>query len=49
MASPEAGFLNGRTVFVNWDVDELKAKADEIQSGTLLTMGLDGWPFKNAI
>lgn len=28
----------------NWDVDELKAKADRIRSdGSLLTSGVDGW------
>ena len=30
LTSPEAAFLHGRFVWVNWDVDELKARADEI-------------------
>jgi len=32
-------------VWVNWDVDELKARAKEIEEGSLLTLSLDGWPF----
>ncbi|KAL4942564.1 hypothetical protein BDV06DRAFT_222085 [Aspergillus oleicola] len=42
LASKEASFLNGRLVWANWDVDELKARADEIQSGLLLTAGVLG-------
>lgn len=29
----------------NWDVDELKAKADQIVSRQLLTASVNGWPF----
>ncbi|KAG6363826.1 hypothetical protein INS49_008929 [Diaporthe citri] len=29
MASPEACYLHGRTVWANWDVDELKAQGGE--------------------
>jgi NAD(P)-dependent dehydrogenase (short-subunit alcohol dehydrogenase family) len=37
-ASSEAEFLKGRTVWANWDIDELKAKKDEILSDpTMLT------------
>jgi hypothetical protein len=42
LASPEARFLNGKFVWVNWDIDELKARADEIQNSSLLTLALDG-------
>ncbi|CZR69610.1 related to peroxisomal short-chain alcohol dehydrogenase [Phialocephala subalpina] len=43
LASPEAEFLNGRYVYVNWDVDELKAKKEEIlKDPKLLTLGLEG-------
>jgi hypothetical protein len=42
---PEAQFLNGKLVWANWDVDELKAKADEISAGSQMTAGIDGWPF----
>ncbi|KAL7790687.1 hypothetical protein V8C43DRAFT_322674 [Trichoderma afarasin] len=44
--SNEAEFLKGRMVWVNWDVDELKAKKDEIINNDLLTVSLGGWPFK---
>ncbi|KAL5340984.1 hypothetical protein BJX70DRAFT_396363 [Aspergillus crustosus] len=45
LSSKEAAFLSGRYVFANWDVEELKAKAQDIQSGILLTAGIQGWPF----
>ncbi|KAF9893020.1 hypothetical protein FE257_012431 [Aspergillus nanangensis] len=44
LSSPEASFLDGRQVWAHWDVEELKARADEIQSGSLLTAGIHGWP-----
>ena len=42
LASEEARFLNGKFVYVNWDVDELRENAKEIESTTLLTLGLGG-------
>ena len=45
LASPEARFLNGRFVWANWDVDELKVRKEEIEGSNLLEMGLIGWPF----
>ncbi|KAK1977130.1 short chain dehydrogenase [Colletotrichum cereale] len=45
LTSPEAAFLNGRTVWANWDVDELKRSAGAIQPGQLLTSGINGWPY----
>lgn len=45
LASPEASFLKGRQVWANWDVDELRARAGDIQAGLLLTAGIHGWPF----
>ncbi|PVH80795.1 NAD(P)-binding protein [Cadophora sp. DSE1049] len=43
LASSEADFLHGRFVWVNWDVDELKARAAEIESKPEeLTMALQG-------
>ncbi|ROV88560.1 hypothetical protein VMCG_10377 [Cytospora schulzeri] len=48
LASPEARFLNGKFLWCNWDVDELKAQAKEIKAGTRLNIGLVGWPFENA-
>ncbi|KUJ20389.1 NAD(P)-binding protein [Mollisia scopiformis] len=44
LASPEAEFLHGKLVWANWDVDELKAKKEELLSGPALTLGLNGWP-----
>ncbi|ORY31401.1 hypothetical protein BCR39DRAFT_587498 [Naematelia encephala] len=48
LASPEARFLKGKFLWCNWDVDELKAQAKEIEAGTKLNIGLVGWPFENA-
>ncbi|KAL7917674.1 hypothetical protein ACQKWADRAFT_317164 [Trichoderma austrokoningii] len=44
LASPEAEFLKGRFVWVNWDVDELKAHAKEIEESMLLRVVLNGVP-----
>ncbi|KAL6890896.1 NAD(P)-binding protein [Trichoderma evansii] len=44
--SDEATFLKGRMVWVNWDIDELKEKKDQIINDNLLTVSLGGWPFK---
>ena len=43
LASPEAKFLKGKFVWCNWDVDELKRNAKEVESTALLTLGLDGF------
>ncbi len=48
LASPEARFLKGKFLWANWDVDELKAQAKEIEASTQLTIALVGWPFQNA-
>ncbi|KAL4799124.1 putative NADP(+)-dependent dehydrogenase [Aspergillus venezuelensis] len=45
LVSEEAAFLNGRYVWANWDVDELRSKSSEIQAGQLLRAGIAGWPF----
>jgi NAD(P)-dependent dehydrogenase (short-subunit alcohol dehydrogenase family) len=42
-ASKEARFLKGKLVWVNWDVEELKAGAKETASTRALTLGLDGF------
>lgn len=47
MASPEAAFLKGRSVWANWDVEELKAQAQSIASGLQMTSGINGWPYPN--
>ena len=36
LASREADFLNGRYVWANWDVDEMKARAEEIKEDKFL-------------
>ncbi|EOD43383.1 putative short-chain dehydrogenase reductase sdr protein [Neofusicoccum parvum UCRNP2] len=43
LTSPEGEFLKGKFVWVNWDVDELKAKKEEILAGHKLVTGLVGW------
>ncbi|RDL37910.1 Uncharacterized protein BP5553_05343 [Venustampulla echinocandica] len=47
LASPEARFLKGKYLWASWDVDELKAKAKEIEAGPQLSLGLVGWPFQD--
>ncbi|KAF2720484.1 oxidoreductase [Polychaeton citri CBS 116435] len=46
LASPEARFLKGKFLWANWDVDELKAQAKEIETSTQFSIGLVGWPFQ---
>lgn len=45
LASPQAAFLRGRSVWANWDVEELKAQAQDIQAGLKMTSGINGWPY----
>lgn len=42
-ASEEAKFLNGKSVWAHWDVDELKAEASAIRGSDKFTLGLLGW------
>lgn len=44
--SPEGAFLRGKWVWANWDVEELKARAQEIQTTPILTANILGWPFE---
>lgn len=44
LASPGADFVHGRFLWAHWDVDELKAMADEIKEKNELMLGLTGWP-----
>ncbi|TDZ59747.1 Short chain dehydrogenase citE [Colletotrichum trifolii] len=48
LSSPEAAFLNGRSVWANWDVDDLKKSAKTIEAGLSFTSGIAGWPFSPA-
>lgn len=45
IASPEAAYLKGKFSWCNWDVDELKTKAKEIEESSIFTTGIEGWPF----
>lgn len=45
LTSHEAAFLRGRSVWANWDVEELKAQAQDIQAGLKMTSGINGWPY----
>ena len=45
VSTPEAKFLNGKTVWANWDIAELKSMEKVIPTSGDLTIGLAGWPF----
>lgn len=44
LTSPEAEFLRGRYIWVNWDVQELMDAKESIIKEDKLVMGLRGWP-----
>jgi hypothetical protein len=48
LSQPKTKFLNGKIVWANWDVEELEARAEEIQAGPMMTIGYEGWPFTPA-
>lgn len=48
LASTEARFLKGKFLWANWDVDELKAHAKEIEAGSRFNLQVVGWPFSDA-
>ncbi|KAK8038649.1 hypothetical protein PG993_007060 [Apiospora rasikravindrae] len=45
LASPEARFLKGKFLWSNWDVDELKTRAEEIEGSQEFNVQVVGWPF----
>ncbi|KAK8094771.1 hypothetical protein PG997_001456, partial [Apiospora hydei] len=45
LASPEAAFLKGKFLWSNWDVDELKTRASEIEASQEFNIQVVGWPF----
>lgn len=45
LSQPKNKFLNGKIVWANWDVEELLARAEEISSSAIMTVGYKGWPF----
>jgi hypothetical protein len=42
LTSPEAKFLKGKFVYANWDVEELKERATEIENSDMLLQALAG-------
>ncbi|KAK7977173.1 oxidoreductase [Apiospora saccharicola] len=48
LASPEAAFLKGKFLWSNWDVDELKARAEEIENSMEFNIQAVGWSGKGA-
>ena len=46
LASSEAKFLKGKFLWCNWDIEQLKARAEELQSGNELSIFLVGWPWE---
>ncbi|CAG9954006.1 unnamed protein product [Clonostachys rosea f. rosea IK726] len=46
LASKEAKFLKNRYVWANWDVDELKSRAQEIESSFLFKIKLMAWIYE---
>ena len=49
LASTEARFLKGKYVCAQWDVEELKAKAKEIETTRILEANIHGWPYGGAM
>lgn len=45
LVSPEAAFLRGRTVWANWDVEELKTLEKDVGQGLRMMSGVNGWPY----
>ncbi|USP77957.1 hypothetical protein yc1106_05231 [Curvularia clavata] len=46
LSTPEARFLKGKFLWCNWDIEELRSRAEELKSGRLLNLDLNGWPFE---
>jgi NAD(P)-dependent dehydrogenase (short-subunit alcohol dehydrogenase family) len=46
VSSPEAEFLRGKFVWINWDVEELKANSKAIQESDIFTTTIAGYPFQ---
>jgi len=45
LAGTEAEFLRGKYLWANWDMDELKERADSIAASEEFNIQLVGWPF----
>ena len=48
LSQPKNKFLSGKMVWANWDVEELEARQDEIKGSSMMTVGLEGWPYSPA-
>ena len=46
LVSDEGAFTRGKLVYCNWDVEELKSRADEIVNAPALTANILGWPWE---
>jgi hypothetical protein len=47
LVSPEAEFLRNRFSWCNWDISELKEKANKInETKGYLNIGMIGWPYR---
>jgi len=44
VASPEARFADGKILWCNWDVTELKSMEEKIKGSDVLTTGMVGFP-----
>jgi len=56
LSTPRADFLRGKYVTVNWDVEEMEARAEEINEKRLLNtaflnakLGPEGHPFETKV
>ncbi|KAL8738660.1 MAG: hypothetical protein Q9181_000577 [Wetmoreana brouardii] len=47
LACAQPDFLQGKLVWANWNVEELKAAASNIQGSSQMTITVGGWPFTN--
>lgn len=47
LSQPKTRFLNGKLVWVHWDVEELEAMKGRIEGSRVMTIGYEGWPFGN--
>ncbi|KAF9697901.1 hypothetical protein EKO04_003969 [Ascochyta lentis] len=45
LSQPKTRCLNGKMIWANWDVDELEAKAGDIQGRSIMMIEYGGCPF----
>lgn len=49
VVSKEARFLKGKYVCANWDVEEMKGMAKQIEKTRILEGQIHGWPYGSAM